>query len=82
MAEEHWHGQRWKAQFHGVLKGGEQFIFGEEPFTTCKSNAQNLSNKNTISTHFLSENNKFNAILKLNPQILDQMEAQRLENGH
>ena len=31
MAEEHGHGQRWKAQFHGVLKGGEQFIFGAEP---------------------------------------------------
>ena len=51
MAEEHRHGQRWKAQFHGVLKGGEQFIFGEEPFTTCKSNAQNRSNKNAIYTH-------------------------------
>ena len=36
----------------------------------------------THSLTFLNENNKFNAILKLNPQILDQMEAQRLENGH
>ena len=51
MAEEHWHGQRWKAQFHRVLKGGEQFIFGEEPLTTCKSNAQNRSNENTIYIH-------------------------------